>query len=446
MNDLVKAFGVFITAVTVIVIVSTWYGMLTDFRPHQWKAQTLTYDSEAAEGEPMVFSLSYWEQTANALSNLFDLQCWASTMNISKVVEPAIFSLPGSVFHFTGRPNITFRDYFDLSFWNSMNGERNNSILVSQEIFWRKACKNLFFIQLQFGRKNSSCSSLEKLSKTKWYRDLASNGFHIRNACIHTTAIHDKDFQEKVFAFIGSQTSSILFNEWRGINEQKSFRLQLKDSRCQNSFSDLTSPHLMFTKPRKIKYPHSSRSPIAYSKNLLSYRDVFLSEYMHGSKFVAVMVRTEKLNYSIISSNLSESFCVKAILSDHEKALTLADANRTLFFTDFGVHGSSSWARRISKQSASSNFSQYLEISLNPFYSSTELNDQLELITKSNDSILIALLQSAVAASADAIVLVGGASFQVQTLNIYAHNHRGHEKYFLRDSQCACQYINYFNH
>ena len=70
-----------------------------------------------------------------------------------------------------------------------------------------------------------------------------------------------------------------------------------------------------------------------------------------------------------------------------------------------------------------------------------ELNNQLELITKSNNSILI--LQRAMAANADAAVLVGGASLQVQTLNIYAHNHRGHEKYFLRDSQCACQYVNY---
>ena len=296
MNDLVKALGMFI-AVAVIVTVSTWYGLFTDFRPHQWKAQTLTYDSEAVEGEPMVFSLSYMEQSANALSNLFDLQCWASTMNISKVVEPAIFSLPGRVFHFTGRPNITFRDYFDLSFWNSMNRKQNNSILVSQEIFWRKACKKLFFIQLQFGRRKSSCLSLEKLSKTKWYRDLASNGFHdIRTACISTkTAIRSRDFQEKVLALIGSQNSSIMFNEWHGINEQKSFRLQLKDSRCQNSFLELRSPHLMSTKPKEIKYPHSSRSPIAYSKKLLNYRDVFLSEYMHGSKFVAVMVRTEKL-------------------------------------------------------------------------------------------------------------------------------------------------------
>ena len=40
--------------------------------------------------EPMVLGLDYWEQAANALSNLADLQCWAKMVaNISKVVEPS---------------------------------------------------------------------------------------------------------------------------------------------------------------------------------------------------------------------------------------------------------------------------------------------------------------------------------------------------------------------
>ena len=444
MNGSVKALSLLITMVTLAVVVSTWYGILLNTRPHNWRTPTSTSDSELAAEEPIVFSLSYWEQTANALKNLVDLQCWASTVNIGKVLEPAVFSLPGMVFHFTGQPNVTFRDYFDLSLWNSMSMELKNSILVSQENFWRFACKNLLFIQLQFGRKN--CLSLKELSKTSWYRHLASNGFHITTTCIDAKFImRDEVFREKIFTHTMSPNISILFNEWRGINEHKSFRLQLKDSRCQNTLASLISPHLTFSKPKKIMYPHPSRSPIVYSKKLLNYRDVFLSEYMHGSKFIAVMVRTEKLSHSIISSNLSEHLCIREILSDYITALNIAGATRTLFFTDFGVHGSSAWAYLVNKRSAAGNFSQYLEKSLNPFYSSGELNNQLELITKSSDSILIALLQSAVASSADAIVLVGGASFQIQTLNIYAHNHRGHEKYFLRDSQCVHQYVHRFS-
>ena len=435
----VQVLSLLITIVTLSVIVSTWYGLLLNTRPHNWRTPTSTSDSEL---EPMVFSLDYWEQSANALKNLFDLQCWARTVNIGKVVEPAIFSVPSSVFHFKGQPNVTFRDYFDLSLWNSMSMELNNSILVSQENFWRFACKNLLFIQLQFGRK--ICLSLKKLSKTRWYRHLTSNGFHITTTCIDAKSImRDEVFQEKIFTHTMSPNISILFNEWRGINERKSFRLQLKDSRCQSTLARLTSPHFKFSKPKKIMYPHSSRSPIVHSKKLLKYRDVFLSKYMHGSKFVAVMVRTEKLSYSIISSNLSKSLCIREILSDYITALNIAGATRTLFFTDFGVHGSSGWA--VSERSAAGKFSQYLEKSLNPFYSSGELNKRLELITNSNDSILIALLQSAVAANAEAIVLVGGASFQIQTLNIYAHNHRGHEKYFLRDSQCVHRYVHWFN-
>lgn len=54
--------------------------------------------------EPMVLSLNYWEQSANALKNLIDLQCWAKTVNISKVVEPKVslesYDKKTSIFHF----------------------------------------------------------------------------------------------------------------------------------------------------------------------------------------------------------------------------------------------------------------------------------------------------------------------------------------------------------
>ena len=42
--------------------------------------------------EPMALSRGYWEQSANALKNLFDLQCWASSVGIYKVVESEVSS------------------------------------------------------------------------------------------------------------------------------------------------------------------------------------------------------------------------------------------------------------------------------------------------------------------------------------------------------------------
>lgn len=60
--------------------------------------------------EPMALSLNYWEQTANGLRNIFDLQCWAESVNIHKVVEPSIKAAGSSVFHFV----TTSKNYFQV--------------------------------------------------------------------------------------------------------------------------------------------------------------------------------------------------------------------------------------------------------------------------------------------------------------------------------------------
>ena len=84
--------------------------------------------------EPMVLGLDYWEQAANALSNLADLQCWAKMVaNISKVVEPSVTpeTTDKSVFHFT-QDNIyptRFRDMFSITHWNKGMSRRHFSTL-----------------------------------------------------------------------------------------------------------------------------------------------------------------------------------------------------------------------------------------------------------------------------------------------------------------------------
>ena len=443
MKSILKLLCISVTSTTLLIALYTWHGGSKDIELLSRTAQELL-EIDRIPRESMILSMSYWEQTSNAMRNLFDLQCWASTVNITKVVEPAVFSLPGKTLHFSSQPNATFRDYFDFSFWNSMASQLNQSILVSLETFLKYSYKDIIYVQLQF-KKRDVCKSVEELAEAEWFRFLVSKNFHIKTTCIYVKfPIPDDVLQVAIFSsFNYSSLVSIFFEEWRGIGT-KTFRLRLKNSRCQAGFSKLVNPHFKSTEHKKITYPSFPKTPVVYSKKILKYRDNFVSRYLQGTKYVAIMVRAEKLDYSVISSELNENSCIKEVLADKKNALSLAKARRTLFFTDVGVHGSSAWSYLIKKRSAASDFSRYLENSLDPFYSSEELNIQLERITKSNDSILIALLQSAVAASADAIVLVGGASFQIQTLNIYAHNHRGHEKYFLRDSQCVRKYISGF--
>ncbi len=135
---------------------------------------------------------------------------------------------------------------------------------------------------------------------------------------------------------------------------------------------------------------------------------------------MAVMIRTKKIDESITGfSKLNKTPCIKSIINDCNKGLELTGTTKTLFFTDFGEHGSSAFMYKVGKRKSASAFSQYSETTLNPFYSSQELNNGLEFISGSNDSVLIAILHSMLAAYAEAIVLVGGGSFQAQIFQIY---------------------------
>jgi len=344
-------------------------------------------------------------------------------MNISKIVEPAIYSSPGNVFQFSAIPEVAFRDYFDITMWNSMNRAHNHSTLVPISHFWEASCQDVAFVQILVS-KTSVCRTLSQLSKQSWYIELASRGFHIQSTCIRfNSSMNGQVFKKKISSLI-NRPSSILFNEWRGINSKTTFRLPLKNSKCQNTFS-----HIM--KLAEGGYP------LLYSKNLQMIRDQFLSEYMRGSKYVAVMIRTEKIDQDIIGFDmLSESSCIKSIVNDRNECLELTGVTRTLFFTDFGEHGSSSFMYKIGRRKPAAAFSKYLENTLSPFYSSKELNNILESISHSKDSILIAILHSMLAAYAEAIALVGGGSFQGQTFQFYTQFYRQHSHAFRRNAQC----------
>ena len=391
---------------------------------------------------PFVFSLNYWEQTGNALKNLFDIQCWARSVNIDDVLEPAIVPTRGNAFLFSVEPNATFKSYFDIHFWNSLNRAFNNSILVPLHRFWTRACRKILLIQLLFDN-NSVCQPLNKFSMESWYKTLERNGFTIDGVCIDTRIkILDDYFREFFFEYNNS-CSTILFTEWRGISAKKNFRLQLQKSRCQNVLSFLMSSKLTDYKPKRITYPDGSHTPVRFSENVLKFRDQFLSEYINGEDFVTVIIRTEKLNKSLLLNKKSRTLCINDIVRDHKEALRQTNATRTLYFTDLGPHGSSSWWNKNNMLLAVS-FSQFIESAINPLYSTAEIDDQMELVTKSNDSILIALLQSAIATKAEALVMVGEGAFHSLILNFHAHGHVGNERHFIRNSQCSRKYLHHF--
>ena len=385
--------------------------------------------------EPMVLSLSYWEQTGNALNSLFNLQCWASSVNITKVLEPSIVSFRAkSTFQLTSSKSMTFEDLFNISHWNMMSIKRSYSTLVPMSYFKTHAAKKVVYVHIMYAEYwPDSCVTISK--KVTDY--LPKNGFHlVKSVCIdfahyHDNVLSEAEFHDKIFEGIGHDVT-LIFNEWRGIRDSQ--RVALKGRNCKSYLSSMTYIAFSDHQPSVVTYrPHNSTSPIVVSQHILSYTNRFVHKYLSGEKYIAIMMRTEKIKNSKMSGSLEKNSCASGILSDWKSMAERNNITKTLLFSDTGKHGSTGWQNA----GNAGRFVRYIQDTVGAYFTTDKVNSILEQITGSKNSVQIALLHQQLVAHATCVVMVGGGTFQSFTLNQYAHLHKGHECYSVKSGECT---------
>ena len=384
--------------------------------------------------EPMVVGLSYWEQTGNALNSMFNLQCWASSVNITKVLQPAIVSFRSySTFQFALSASMTFEDLFNISQWNTMSSKRNYSTLVPMNYFVTHAAKKVVYVHIKYKWSPVSCVTISK--RVKDY--LPKNGFRlVKSVCVdfvHSqgNVLSEAEFQDLIFKGIGHDVT-LIFNEWRGIRDKQ--RVALKGRKCRGCLSSMTSASFSDNKPSVVTYvPKSSTSAIVVSQHILSYINRFVNEHLSGERYIAIMMRTEKIKPPKMSGSLEKNSCANGILSDWKSMAEQNNITKTLLFSDTGKHGSTGW------QSAGTagRFAKYIQDTAHVYVTPDKMNSILEQITGSKNSVQIALLHQQLVAHATCVVMVGGGTFQAQTLNQYAQLHKGHECYSFKLGECT---------
>ena len=105
---------------------------------------------------------------------------------------------------------------------------------------------------------------------------------------------------------------------------------------------------------------------------------------------------------------------------------------KTLFFSDAGKHGSVT----LGKTSAGRNFSQMLESSLNLYIPLNKIDSILEEMLEPGHIRKIAILQQQLVAHAKCVIMIGWASFQLQTLRLNLHVNKGNKCYEVLDKEC----------
>ena len=392
--------------------------------------------------EPMVMSLSYWEQVANAMGNLADLQCWAKTVNISMVVEPSITpeTSDKSSFHFTqSDKKFRFSELLNISHWNEKIAVRQNfSHLIPREYFFQHATKRLVYVGIRYALWPSACKSKKMVAKTDWFKFLSKKGFElVKVACIDFTkalshVINEKLFRDKIFDGVGNVT--VLFDIWRGI--RSSSRVALNETKCSHNTLGIGSKSSKTPVP-VIRYSLPNSTPLLVpSLRVQRFVDKFLSNHLLGNRYIAVMLRTEKLRKLIDSLPRGNNSCASMIVSDWKTMAKDRNITKTLFFSDIGKHGSMKWNNMRALE-----FSQHVQNSIKLTLNLEKVNSVLEDLTESMDSAQIAFLHQQLVARATCVVIVGGGGFQSHTLNTYLHLHKGQECYSYRGSTCDSTYI-----
>ena len=394
--------------------------------------------------EPMIMGLDYREQIGNALASLFDLQCWARTVNISKVVEPHVKIIKGndgSVLHYLPNPSLQLNDLLNVTHWNKMSMQHNFATLVPAEHFLKHATREIIFVQIVYRLHPISCLQDIAIKRTGWYKALTASGFHfIKTVCIDFRTIRgnvltEEAFKELISKDVNRSNVSLLFNVWEGVRANDDFRVALKGSHCSDLLYRMANVQLNYTKqPHEVRVNSSSLTPIVPSLYISKLVEQFLSEFLSKERFIAIMVRTEKMNYKLY--NIGNNSCINDILSDWKGMTNANNITKTLFFSDTDKHGSTTLHLPKAKV-----FTDYLLKSVNAEQEAA-MNEYLETIVASKDSVVLAVLTRHIVARATCMMTVGGGLFQRQTLNMFAHEHKEQELcYSVRGGFCRSQYI-----
>ena len=375
--------------------------------------------------EAVVMSLDYWEQSGSALASLYNLQCWASSVGIKNVVEPDVVPGSGSVFKFSNFSKETFKDYFDIDEWNKRSQEHENSKLVTWKFFFWYSYKDIVYVQIL--HPSVECKYVEEISHLRWF---LLYGYNIHTICVPFN-ISDANLKETIFGIniVSFPEVSVIFQEWRGISPSRDFRLRLQGTKCGSGYS--------YIRTTEFRAPVST---VVVSKKIMDYYQSFVKYVLNGTNYTAIMLRNERLHRAFVSSNETENLCLNKLSSDHNKVKLYARTSTTILFSDLGSHGSGSLHKTHVRAPI---FTKRVVELIKPLHSPVKLDSILEKITKSKDSLLIALLQSTIAANARGLLLVGGGSFQMMTLNRYMEISGGTDNYYFRNR--TCHYIPRFN-
>lgn len=399
--------------------------VLVNYERKELVQPTLNSSSTPSMKNGVVLAVNFYEQQTMASRNMFQLQCWAKTLDLD-VVQPATkdsFLLTPLDEHLWAH-HLRFQDLYDIAEWDRVSKQHSYSPLINWEQFLSEGPRKVILASFKYSsvsvlkarqkdgqpilhpplgdRYKKGCD--DRFPSTAEMNFLKDNGFEIvRQICFnfyYGDELSLNEFNSHLLGDYSRNEVTVIMEMWRGMSSGQ--RVLIKNFPCAQTY-----PIQEFISP---------------SPRLLRDAENYVNaHYSGGGQFLAVMGRYEM---SLLTSHKSVAYCLKDTLFNFQQFKKDAHLDSAFLAIDVGKYGSKKW-----RKGADSDITNGVMHLFHGVYgtdtSISEWEEGFESVSGTKDAGYIGLLQKAIVTRAQCVLFVGGGAFQRHALYMYKNLHHG---------------------
>lgn len=369
-------------------------------------------------GGGFAVSLSFHDQQTWACGNLFALQHWAQSLNLT-VLEPFLARTTLVIPRRIGPSDLPLSTIYDMDHWNEIGRKSGNAPAVTWGCFLKLAPRKLILVCVSQFIHDCDKAAL----RTKAELLIISHGFQVVRDVYLKPQLSNRfsvaDFNRRILGNFSADEVTVVFSEW----------------------SQMTVGDVLDMKSAHFPMALSSHLPLIPSKMIERDVNEYIARYLSNKKgFVAILLRTEWIQmYSDLATVRNTLLnCFNRSLAHLQQAMTQAHSESVFLGMDIGRYGSATIRpdRQIMTRSA---MEEHFFNSVFVGLGISEWEQRFEAVSQSQVPGYVALLQRSVAIRGRCLLLVGSGSFLRQALHQYLtlHPNRSEQCYLVTDGFCT---------
>ena len=401
--------GLLISATIVFILLCAYTFTYGGVKPEDFTS----LDPPNSHGYILV--LSYSDQLTGASANLRSLLCLAKRMGGVRVVEPFIYgSYLGMNVSANWTRELRMTDVFDYGLWKQKTPFKKYGEFVPFQTFMESAPRKVVVVQYCTGLSICrSCGHEDVISKGRIFCEL--NGFQLAgHECLtygREKVLTLSSIETQLYSNYSKSEVVLMFDLYGGtenVGPRYGYRLFARD--CSRSDTrDL--------------------SALAPSKSVLSDADRYIQKYLKGLHYISVMIRMERVFIKTKTPADKRSTVAKSCLDNILRRLTtiknMTGIQRVFLTLDVGHYGSDIFRddHRLGTKLVERHIEDFMSTIFERNTTISAWEEEFTSIGRMKSPGYISMLQKAIAARGDVLVLVGSGSYQLSTREMYEKLH-----------------------